>query len=367
MARKGQGRKSSARKGTSGKPRTKKTSSSGSKRFRFAVVGCGGMGQYHMPRMLDIPELEIVALCDIVKTKMRDCQKRFFGPAKLEPAQYADYDQMLSREKLDAVLLVTPHTTHYPQARAALKAGINVLSEKPMVTGSEEARDLVALADERGLRLGVAFQSASSGEFAYIKNLIRRGDLGGLQVIDVRVAQPWKRLASGTWRADPKHSGGGQLYDSGAHMLNAMIYLVDSPVKRVFALTDNRGMRVDIDGTASVLFENGCLGSISCAGNATVGMDSGVTLYAEKGTIKTGIYGEKLEHFDEQGERVKYPYVPYATVSPVRNFVDALMGNDDVRCPGRYGVLLAELMDAIYESAETGQPVDVKHRMRPAG
>ena len=112
----------------------------------------------------------------------------------------------------------------------------------------------------------------------------------------------------------------------------------------------------------SVLFENGCLGSVACAGNATMSCESGVTLFAEKATIKTGIWGEKLEHYDAAGDRVKYPYVPYETVAPERNFVDALLGRDELRCPAYYGVLLAELMDAIYESIETGMPVDVKHR-----
>jgi predicted dehydrogenase len=338
-----------------------KSGSGKRRRLRFALVGCGGMGQYHSRHLVEIPEIEVVALCDIVKGKCLKCCKEFFGPKGFKPAVYTDYHKLIAKESLDAVILVTPHTLHYPHAKAALQKGLHVLSEKPMVTNTEHARELVALAEARGRLLAVAFQAPVSGEFAYISELIRRGDLGRIELVDAHVAQRWKESTKGTWRQDPKLSGGGQLYDSGAHMLNAMMWLVDSPVKRVFAIADFSGTKVDINGTVSVLFENGTLGSVACLGNATMQGESGVKVYGTGGTIFTGIWGEKLEHYDKAGEKVVYPYVPYKTVPPERNFVDALLGNDTLRCPGRYGILLAELMDAIYESIATGRPVEVRH------
>lgn len=344
-----------------GRRSAKKSKALVRRRLRFALVGCGGMGQYHARHLLGIPEIEVVALCDIVKSKCLHFCKEFFGPAGVKPAVYTDFYKMLAAEPLDAVVLVTPHTLHYPHAKAALQKGLHVLSEKPMVTSSPHAKELVALAEARERLLAVAFQAPVSGEFGYIAELIRNGSLGRIELVDVYVAQRWKEFTQGTWRQDPKLSGGGQLYDSGAHMLNAMMWLVNSPVKRVYAVADYSGTKVDINATLSVEFENGCLGSVACLGNSTMRGDTGVTLFATGGTIKTGIWGEKLEHYDKAGERVLYPYVPYKTVPPERNFVDAILGNDTLRCPGRYGILLAELMDAIYESIRTGRPVEVRH------
>ncbi len=334
---------------------------SASRRLRFALVGCGGMGQYHARQIPDIPEIEVVALCDIVKSKCLHFCKEFFGPKGFKPAVYTDFYKMIARESLDAVLLVTPHTLHYPHAKAALLKGLHVLSEKPMVTNTAHARELVDLAEARNRLLAVAFQAPVSGEFAYIADLIHSGAIGKIELVDAHVAQQWKTFTQGTWRQDPKLSGGGQLYDSGAHMLNAMMWLVNSPVKRVFAIADYEGTKVDINATVSVLFENGCLGSLACLGNSSMRGDTSVTLFATQATIRTGIWGEKLEHFDKAGDKVPYPYVPYKTVPPERNFVDAILGRDTLRCPGRYGILLAELMDAIYESIATGRPVDVQH------
>jgi predicted dehydrogenase len=330
------------------------------RRLRFGLVGCGGMGQYHARRLVEMPEIEVVALCDIVKSKCAACSKEFFAPKGFKPAIYTDFYKMIAAEPLDAVILVTPHTLHHPHAKAALLKGLHVLSEKPMVTNTGHARELVKLAEARDRLLGVAFQAPVSGEFTYIAELIRRGDLGRIELVHAHVAQRWIEISKGTWRQDPSLSGGGQLYDSGAHMLNGMMWLINSPVKKVFAIADRCGTKVDINATVSVEFENGCLGSVACSGNATMRGDTGITLYGTQGTINTGIWGEKLEHFDKAGEKVLYPYVPYKTVPPEQNFVNAILGKDTLRCPGRCGIVLAELMDAIYESIETGRPVDVR-------
>jgi predicted dehydrogenase len=340
--------------------------SSAKKPIQLGLVGCGGMGRYHLRYLMETPEIKVAALCDIAKTKMQHCVKEFFKPRQLEPAIYTDFEKMLSKTELDAVLLVTPHTVHYPHAKAALEAGLHVLSEKPMVTSSPEARELTTLAKRKKRLLGIAFQATMCGEFTYIRNLLKRGDLGRIELVDVNVAQRWKELSAGTWRQNPKLSGGGQFYDSGAHMMNSLIWLVDAPVKRVFALTDNCGTRVDINGSATVLFDNGVMASVACSGNSTIRGDATLTLYCEKGTIKTGIWGEKLEHWDINGDKVKYPYVPFETVLPAQNFAHAILGHDELRCPGSYGIILSELMDAIYESADTGWPVDITHRESPA-
>lgn len=355
-----------AKKTTSGRVKADKPAGkSNRKKFKIAQVGCGAMGHVQAKAWLECPEVEIVALCDTSQANLKRIIDEKFAPAGVQPRIYEDYDQLLAKEKLDAVALITPHVFHFDQIRKALEKGLDVLTDKPMVTDSEQARQLVELAARRKKLLSIAYQAPVSAEFPYIKNLIRRGELGTIQVIDTYVAQDWFMPLIGTWRQDPEIAGGGMLYDSGAHMMNAMMWLLENPIKRVFAMVDNCGSKVEINGTVSILFENGCHASVACVGNARLLMDSGITIYGTKGTIRTGIWGGFLEHNDEHYDLVKYPYVPYPPITPQRDFVDALLGRDKLRCPGKYGILLAELMDAIYESIETGQPVDVKHRDKP--
>ena len=81
------------------------------------------------------------------------------------------------------------------------------------------------------------------------------------------LAQGWLDLTRGWWRQDPKLSGGGQLYDSSAHVLSTMMYLVDSPVVEAFCYTDNKGAPVDINAVGCIRFANGCMATITSGGN----------------------------------------------------------------------------------------------------
>jgi predicted dehydrogenase len=350
---------------------TKRNSKSSSPRrtqekLKIALVGCGAMGHVHANWMVDVPEMEVVALCDASKDAIKRINHAVFEAKKLKPKQYTSFDKLLDTEQLDGIILVTPHTLHYPQITKALEHGVHVLTDKPMVTDAEHARKLTALQRETGLVLGVAFNAPHSAEYPYIKNVLTRGELGEIQLVDAYVCQNWLHWTRGTWRQNPSLSGGGMLYDSGAHMLNAMMWLVDSPVKRVYAMFDYRDSKVEINSVATIAFENGCMGSIACTGNAVYGIDSKLRLYGTTGTITTGVWGRELEHYRGETDLVKYPYVPYEFVSPPQNFVNAILGRDEILIPPRFGILLAELMDALYESGETGVPVDVRHREKPA-
>ena len=106
---------------------------------------------------------------------------------------------------------------------AALDAGFNVLVEKPMVTRSDHAKKLAEKVKQTGLLLQVSFQASYSCEFAYIREVLKNGGIGELQTVTAWSHQGWRSLGNQrTWRHDPKLSGGGQMYDTGAHLFNAI-------------------------------------------------------------------------------------------------------------------------------------------------
>jgi predicted dehydrogenase len=241
------------------------------------------------------------------------------------------------------VVIVTPHTLHYSQAKLALQHGIHVLVEKPMVTNTLDAYDLWQTVQATGCLLGITFQSPYTANFGYLAAERDRGALGRVDTITGYISQGWLTGCANSWRQDPTLSGGGYMYDTGAHLLNAMMWLMNDPVVEVACFFDKHNSPVDITGVAIMKFQNGAIGSVTFAGNTPM-FESDLRIFTDKLTIHTNAYGSKLEIFGKDR-------------TPVEVKVDA---REPLRAPARYGVLLSALMDAMYESGQTGKIVKVK-------
>ena len=324
---------------------------------RLGVIGCGGMSRHHGKIFRSsIPDARIVALAEPDAANLERYVKDVFPDGQDLPSTFADHKTMLEHEKLDGVLIVSPHAYHYQQTLDAMNAGCHVLLEKPMVINTPDALALIAKAKEKNKVVSVAFPGPFSREFQYIRKLIASGALGDIYLVTGICAQPWVKPVGGTWRTDPALSGGGNLYDSGAHMFNAMLYLTNLSALEVFAFVDNKDQAVDVIASVSMRLSGGALGSATVSGDTTV-FEQGIYIHGTKGSIKTSIYGGTLEYWDG-AEKVKYPPVP-ATSSLQQNFVDCIKGTAQTPSPPILGLRQARLMDAIYESARVNAPVSV--------
>jgi predicted dehydrogenase len=238
----------------------------------------------------------------------------------------------------------------------AVRAGCNVLIEKPMVINTEDAQALIGEAERHQRIVSVAFPGPFSEEFRYVRDLVERGGLGEVQLVTGVCTQDWLGHVRGTWRTDLELSGGGNLYDSGAHMFNGMLFLTGLSVREVYACIDKKDQEVDVVATVSIRFDNGALGTAAVTGNATV-MEQGIYIQGTLGSVKCSIYGGRMEIWLGR-EKVKYPVVP-ATTTPQQNFVDCIRGVAETPSPPGLGLRQARLMDAIYASADAHRAVEV--------
>ncbi|HEY3235453.1 MAG TPA: Gfo/Idh/MocA family oxidoreductase [Polyangiaceae bacterium] len=327
--------------------------------LNFAIVGCGNMtDNWHARELRKIPEVKVVALVDNNPTQTAAIKRKYFEDA----VEFDSYPGLLENPpaKLDAVVLVTPHTLHYPQAKAALEKDINVLVEKPMVTASQHAFDLWRAVDKSGKLLAITFQAPHSREFAYLARERDAGRLGKMQLVTCSLAQGWLKGTAGKWRQDPTMSGGGQMYDSGAHALNALMWLMNDPVTEVACFYDKCGSPVDINAVAIAKFASVGMASITIGGNCP-SFRTEIAIQTDTMLILTDMYGGKLEMIGRDGRKI-YPHVDPSQETPAAgtphlNFVRALEGKERLRSPVRYGVLVSVLMDALYASAESGTVV----------
>ncbi len=326
-------------------------------KVRIGIIGCGGMARGHGRQFFNnVPEAEIVALAEPNENNLALFIKEVFKGSDAEPATFGDYKQMLSSIELDGVLIVSPHNQHYQQAIDVMDAGAHVLVEKPMVISTEDAQKLIAHSAKTGKTVSVAFPGPFTTEFQYVRTLINDGDLGEINLVSGVCAQQWIQNVGGTWRTDPVQSGGGNLYDSGAHMFNAMLYLTGLAATNVFAYVNNKDQKVDIEAAVALRFNNGALGTATVSGDSTY-FEHGIYIQGSKGTVKTSIYGGSMEIW-LNNQKVKYPTPPTVT-SLQQNFVDLIRGRTVTPSPALLGLRQARLMDAIYASAASGQSVSV--------
>lgn len=314
------------------------------------------MGQHHIMQLLRRPEVEIAGIVDTASASIAKARERF--PELAETPAFDDYRAALAEVKADAVVIVTPHSQHFEQGIACLDAGLHVLMEKPFVHGSDNAEKLIAHAESVGKHLAVSYQRHLQAPYAYLHDLVHGGALGNIRYVAAYQAQAWLKGTTGTWRQDPELSCGGQLNDSGSHLLDIVLWITGLEPREVMAFIDNRGAAVDVDSSLSIRFEGGAIASFNIVGSASINWWEDVSIHGDKGTA---LFRNGSLHVAREGERAPTPVAPedLPTASdPDSNFVDLVLRNvDAAAAPAACGLLVSKVTEAAWRSAETGQPV----------
>jgi predicted dehydrogenase len=333
-------------------------------KIRLAMIGCGGNSGGHANNLKRNPDVQIVACVDVTKEIVENYINRVLSDVDTKPAVYTDLKTMLAEVKPDAVLISTPHTLHFEQGMMALDAGCHVFMEKPMVTSSSDAYKLAEKVKETGKVFVIGYNTSCSPNFYFLREAIRNKTFGKLELVVGYITQNWLKGTMGSWRQKPELSGGGQAYDSGAHLLNSLCWSVESPVAEVFAFIDNCGSAVDINSSINVKFENGVMASIVISGNCPAPGGTHMAFIFDNGRVEIdGWGGGWIKVFDGSKFVENPPITPEMSAGPADyNFIDAILGRAEPRTNVINGIIHSELMDAIYESARTGQPAKPKHR-----
>jgi predicted dehydrogenase len=191
-----------------------------------------------------------------------------------------------------------------------------------------------------------------------MRNLIQNGDLGRINYICAYQAQRWLIGAAGTWRQNLALSCGGQLNDSGSHLLDVVLWVTGLEPESVSAFIDNRGTQVDIDSAVTVRFREGAIGTFNVIGSASINWHEDVSIHGEKGSILFR-NNKILVAKEGQTELVEVPVneLP-ASSDPDRDFVDLVLGRvNEAAAPSSTGLRIAKLTEAAWESAANGSRV----------
>ena len=315
------------------------------------------MALHHLDTMVGREDTVVAAMCEPSPAAYEAAAAKVEAAGGPRPPNEPDWRRFIdvtARElELDAVMIVTPHAFHFAQATAALEAGLDVLLEKPMVMNAIEAVELIRTRDRTGRLLVVGFQGSLSPHVRAAAAMLRSGELGAILNVNALVWQDWHYWSQGTWRENPVLSGGGFMFDTGAHLLNTIADLAGEDVVQVAAWLEDDGNPVDVRAAGIARLASGALITMNGCGRAIPSLGSDIRLFCERGTLRTGIWGERLE-LQRHGAATLRPVRSVRPATVWQQFVDVRAGRMDNPSPPEVGLRMARLWDAIRESSSRG-------------
>lgn len=344
-------------------------------KLRVGVIGLG-IGRSHLRGYREHPCAEVVAAADLDATRREEARSQFGVPLLFSSAA-----EMLAQADLDVVSICTPNHLHRPLVLAAFDAGCHVLCEKPMAMNSVEAEEMLAASKRLDRRLMINFSFRFNAQAVALKRRVEAGMLG--RVYYGRTA--WHRRRGvpgfGGWFGQKQMSGGGPLIDLGVHRLDLALWLMDYPEPEwVLANTWNEltgpvaareGKPFDVEDFASAMirFRGGSMLELeaSWASNTKENDLMETRLFGTQGGLvhrnKNEGYEFEAEMFIEregsQFDMQLHEPAPKPK-SPMWHFIDAITTDMPHPASAEEGLTVQRLLDAIYLSAERGEPVRIR-------
>lgn len=320
---------------------------------RLAVIGAGLKAAEYAQSWVHMPEIEFVVAADVNAVSRQRLANICIAAGRKAPLEFDDFRVMLSecKDALDAVYVSTPHAFHAEQALAVIEAGLDLFLEKPMVTTVAEAKALIEARSKTNNVVVIAFNGALSPLVRDTHRRAAAGEFGELVSVSATIWEGWSSKYDGQWKQKPELSGGGFMFDTGAHMMNTVCLLVRSDFARVSAYMNNYGKPIDITCAVAARLENGALVTFNAAGEGPPGCASHMTLFYSKAIVRIDAWGawREIELDGKPGTRE----VAQAThqENPLKSFLAVRRGEEENPSTVENGLRFARLWDAIKASA----------------
>lgn len=334
-------------------------------KLRFAIVGCGRIAERHAEHIMK--QAQLVAVCDT-----KEDRKNLFSE-KYGCKAYSDIDELLKQEKnLDLVAICSPNGLHAEHTVKVLRAGINVLCEKPMATKVSDCQLMINEAEKAKKQLFIVKQNRFNAPIAALKKAIDEDKLG--KIINVQLNCFWNRndkyYETSDWKGK-KNLDGGTLFTQFSHFIDLLYWMVGD-IKKYHAITKNylHQHNVEFEDTGAILleFKNGAIGTVNYTVNSyDKNMEGSITVFGEKGTVKVG--GQYLNVLEYQSIKDHVMNVPVENKPAndygfyqgsmsnhdhvYENIIDVLTNNGRVATNGFEGLKTVEIIENIYNLAKS--------------
>lgn len=356
---------------------------------RIGFIGCGGIAnQKHLPAMFCEKQngAQLVAFCDLIPERAQAAADKYGDPGC---KVYTDYHELLADPTIDAVHVLTPNVAHCEISCAAMEAGKHVLCEKPMAATKEDAERMMEVHKKTGKMLTIGYQYRHFSDNAIAKKVVDTGMLGDIYYAE---ASYIRRRGVPTWGVFPDKSkqGGGPLIDIGTHSLDVTLYLMNNYKPRMVVGTKYKMVENADQGNPwggwgkdeNTTLEDAAFGFIVMENGATITLDATWALNTDmpipEGSCR--LCGSKggASILRDQVVTNKVEFGRQVTVNPdlsaggvafydgvketpaiteQRRWLDAIENDTDPVVLPEQACVVSEILEAIYTSAKTGEPV----------
>jgi predicted dehydrogenase len=339
---------------------TRALAAASQKKLGFALCGLGNLSTHQIA-----PALQKTSHCRLagIVTGTPEKAARWKAQYNLPDRSVYNYEtmhRMADNPDIDVVYVVTPNGLHLDHARAAAEAGKHVFCEKPMEISVDRCQQMIDAVRKAGRLLGIAYRCQFEPHHLECMRLAREKEFGALKVIDAYFGF---NIPPGVWRLDRALAGGGPLMDVGIYALQATRYLTGEEPVWISGMTTRGDPSRFSEVEESVLWEARFPGgAISHCGSSYNAAGTGYfRALAEHGWfgLDPAFNYDGIQGMRSDGRRIEFPPTDHFAVE-MDNFAQCILEGKPTKVPGEEGLRDLRLMMAIYESARSGKPVDVR-------
>ena len=342
-------------------------------KIKIGILGMGGIAEAHVPFMIKNERAELLAICDSDEAWLAS-EKARLGVKYA----YADYNELLKNEEIDAVIVCLPNCLHADATVASLNAGKHVLCQKPMACTAAEAGAMCAAMEKAGKKLMISHNQRFEAPIRLMKKLNDEGRFGDVYVMRIGwqrplgiMPSPFSNRPDGSvynrnW-FNEKGMGGGVLRDLGTHLLDLALYITGFPELESASASLYRKFYPDMEENelSNYVFdsEDLALGHIKFKNGLSMQIEVSFGSMIEDHKIITELYGDKggasrkpdgIALINRTGDIISTEYVKqfrFPVTEPNEAFLDAVINDTEPFVTAYEGKKVIEILDAMYASS----------------
>lgn len=331
---------------------------------RMGLIGAGTMGGMYARAFTQCRSSELAAICDLDERRARSLARR----CKV-PGVYTDYAKMLRSEELDAVTVATPDFHHRKPAVACLKAGKDVLCEKPLATTMRDCAAIRDAVSSSGRKLMVNFGNRHKTKLYAIKERLNAGELGRIENVFIRLREPLHKTRTLAWLQKTTPT-----FFLLSHCTDTVMYLLgDAPcevyAKAAYGVLRSQGTNTPDSVVAMLHFKDGATATMDANWIMPRGfapqIDFAIELIGQKGAIYSKLRSDDLMLYTKRARALDYNLGAVDPLGVVRGwwyesvyyFVECIEGGVEPTPGAEDGLQVTRVLLAIEESARKGTVV----------